>query len=132
MYEPHRKARARRVRLIVVEAGTLGLEAHAATQTIEETVVIAQVAHESVTSLASRVRRRILVLERGHQLVEQAILLLSPRDDEEAIAGRLLVIGELVEHLVALQAPCLEFVLSAGSGSRDEVHMQCASWRACR
>lgn len=112
----------RYVRLILIESGSDGLAAHAATADGEQTLALAQGDRELAAEYACRVIRRIRVLEQGRHTVERALLLLGPSFSAEATVARLLIARALITHSAVPPSEGAELVLSASSnGKRSEL-----------
>src|SRR5688572_16542852 len=62
---PEVRCRARCVRLILVELGSAGIEAYSAPDGTEQTFALVQLEQEGAAEFASRVARRIGMLERS-------------------------------------------------------------------
>ena len=104
-----------RVRLIVVEDGTSGLEEPAPPDGGDQTLVLAQAGGERHADFAKRTIRRIYALGQEQRSIVRTSLLLAPRFDAEAMAARVSLARALSEHAATMASGPSELLLSAGS-----------------
>jgi hypothetical protein len=82
---------ARTVRLVVVESGAHRFDSYVAPDGLDETMVVAQTAGESVPELVLRIGRAMKAIERSGRQLGQSIVVAAPRGDAAAAESRILI-----------------------------------------
>jgi len=105
---------SRRTRLVLLEGGLTGFDAHAPPDESEQTVVIAQGSAEGPRAVAERAVRRIEALQHSGQRIGLAVLVLAPYFDAATTAARLSFGRALITHSAVSSGS--ELLLSGADG----------------
>lgn len=109
-----------RVRLIVLEEGTLGFEPPGpASEAALEVAVLVQSSAELPSELVGRAIRRLFSLERSDRVVVEAIIAAGASGDGDALRARAQLSRAILSHMT--RAGSGEIALAAGSDARAEL-----------
>jgi hypothetical protein len=102
----------RRVRLIALEHGASEVDCRVCPDQREETVVIHQCDGELPGVFSGRIISRIGVFERSARSIDQAVIAVGDRFDDQAMAARHVLARALLTHVRSSLAGAAELVLA--------------------
>jgi hypothetical protein len=102
----------RRVRLIALEDGASEVDCRVCPDRREETVVIHQCDGELPGAFSGRIINRIGIFERSGRCIDQAVIAVGHRFDDQAMAARHLLARVLLTHVHFSLADAAELVLA--------------------
>jgi hypothetical protein len=102
----------RRVRLIALEDGASEVDCRVCPDQREETVVIHQCDGELPGVFSGRIISRIGVFERSARSIDQAVIAVGDRFDDQAMAARHVLARALLTHVRSSLAGAAELVLA--------------------